>query len=124
VVYVDENNFLSIVAGLFMNCDTMLGGQFENGLAHMKAVSEVAGGGDGGEASAPNEPVWFHEKLGTPSIQPEPLSFPIPGDGDSSPLCGSHRKSRHRLQPLRQTTYTCRTRRENHRSLIRRAANQ
>ena len=34
------NNFMSKAIGLFMNCDKMAGGQFEQGLANMKAVVE------------------------------------------------------------------------------------
>lgn len=37
-----KNNFLSKAVGLFMNCDKMLGPQFEHGLAQLKAVSEAA----------------------------------------------------------------------------------
>lgn len=35
-----KNNFFAKAVGLFMNCDTMLGGYFEKGLAQMKAVVE------------------------------------------------------------------------------------
>ena len=36
------NNFMAKAVGLFMNCDKMVGGQFEQGLASMKAVVEAA----------------------------------------------------------------------------------
>jgi hypothetical protein len=35
-------NFMFKAVGLFMNCDKMLGDQFEEGLANLKAVSETA----------------------------------------------------------------------------------
>lgn len=35
-------NFMFKVMGLFMNCDKMVGSDFEKGLAQLKAVSEVA----------------------------------------------------------------------------------
>jgi len=38
-----KNNFMSKAVGLFMNCDKMVGGQFEQGLAQMKSVVEAAG---------------------------------------------------------------------------------
>lgn len=38
-----ERNFMFKVVGLFMNMDKMVGGQFEQGLAQMKSVSETAG---------------------------------------------------------------------------------
>ncbi|MEQ1486319.1 SRPBCC family protein [Methyloglobulus sp.] len=34
------NNFMAKVMGLFMNCDKMCGGMFEQGLASLKAVAE------------------------------------------------------------------------------------
>jgi hypothetical protein len=34
---------MSKAVGLFMNCDKMVGGQFEQGLAQMKAVVERRG---------------------------------------------------------------------------------
>jgi hypothetical protein len=37
-----KNNFMSKAFGLIMNCDRMIGGQFENGLADLKTVSEAA----------------------------------------------------------------------------------
>jgi len=37
-----KNNFLSKAVGLFMNCDKMVGGQFEQGLAQMNSVTEAA----------------------------------------------------------------------------------
>ena len=37
-----QNNFLSKAIGLFMNCDKMVGGQFETGLANLKQVTERA----------------------------------------------------------------------------------
>lgn len=36
------NNFIGKVMGLFMNCDAMVGGQFEQGLAAIKAIVEAA----------------------------------------------------------------------------------
>src|SRR5262245_49842976 len=39
-----RNNFMSKAMGLFVNCDKMLGGQFEQGLAQMKSVAETAAG--------------------------------------------------------------------------------
>ena len=36
-----QNNFLSKVMCLFMNMDKMVGGQFETGLAQLKALSET-----------------------------------------------------------------------------------
>jgi Polyketide cyclase / dehydrase and lipid transport len=35
------NNFMGKVMGLIMNCDKMVGGQFEQGLASLKAVVEA-----------------------------------------------------------------------------------
>lgn len=37
-----RNNFLGKAVGLFMNCDKMIGGQFEKGLEAMKAVVEAS----------------------------------------------------------------------------------
>ena len=37
-----DNNFMGKAFGLFMNMDKMVGGDFEKGLAQMKAVSETA----------------------------------------------------------------------------------
>ena len=39
-----KNNFLAKAVGLFINCDKMVGGQFEQGLAQMKSVVESASG--------------------------------------------------------------------------------
>jgi hypothetical protein len=36
-----ENNFLAKAFHLFMNCDKMVGGDFERGLANMKSVTEA-----------------------------------------------------------------------------------
>ncbi|MGQ0446544.1 MAG: SRPBCC family protein [Beijerinckiaceae bacterium] len=35
-----RNNFMGKAMGLFMNCDKMVGGQFETGLANLKSVTE------------------------------------------------------------------------------------
>jgi hypothetical protein len=35
-----KNNFMGKMFGLIMNCDKMVGGQFEQGLAAMKAIAE------------------------------------------------------------------------------------
>ena len=35
-----KNNFMAKAIGLFMDCDKMVGGQFEQGLAQMKSVVE------------------------------------------------------------------------------------
>ena len=37
-----KNNFFSKAFALFVDCDKMLGGQFEKGLAQMKSVAETA----------------------------------------------------------------------------------
>ena len=37
-----RNNFMGKAFGLFVNCDRMIGGQFEKGLAAMKSVAEAA----------------------------------------------------------------------------------
>ncbi len=37
-----KNNFMSKTIGLFMNCDKMVGGQFEQGLAQMKSVVKAS----------------------------------------------------------------------------------
>lgn len=37
-----KNNFMGKVFGLFMNCDKMVGGQFEKGLASLKILGESA----------------------------------------------------------------------------------
>jgi uncharacterized protein YndB with AHSA1/START domain len=37
------NNFMFKAVGLFMNCDKMLGGQFEQGLANLNSVVQPAG---------------------------------------------------------------------------------
>ena len=39
-----KNSFIGKAIGLFMNCDKMVGGQFEQGLAQMKSVAEAASG--------------------------------------------------------------------------------
>jgi hypothetical protein len=36
-----QNNFMAKAIGLFMNCDKMVGGQFETGLANLKSVTEA-----------------------------------------------------------------------------------
>lgn len=41
---VGQANFISQAVGLFMDCDKMVGGQFEQGLAQLKTVAESAGG--------------------------------------------------------------------------------
>ena len=35
-------NFMAKAFGLFMNCDKMVGGDFEKGLAQMKSLAEAA----------------------------------------------------------------------------------
>jgi len=35
-----KNNFMAKAVGLFMDCDTMIGGQFEQGLANIKSLAE------------------------------------------------------------------------------------
>jgi hypothetical protein len=40
---VGENNFVAKAVHLFMNMDKMIGGQFEKGLASLKAVAEAPG---------------------------------------------------------------------------------
>jgi len=37
-----KNNFLMKAVGMFLNCDKMVGGQFEQGLANLKAVATGA----------------------------------------------------------------------------------
>jgi hypothetical protein len=37
-----KNNFMGKAFGLFVNCDKMVGGDFEKGLAAMKSVAETA----------------------------------------------------------------------------------
>jgi hypothetical protein len=37
-----RNNFIGKAFGLFVDCDKMVGGQFEKGLASMKAIVEAA----------------------------------------------------------------------------------
>lgn len=37
-----KNNFMFKAVGLFMNCDKMVGGQFEQGLAQLKSIVETA----------------------------------------------------------------------------------
>ena len=36
-----KNNFMSKAFGLFVNCDKMIGGDFEKGLAQMKSAAEA-----------------------------------------------------------------------------------
>ena len=36
-----KNNFMGKAIGLFMNCDKMVGGQFEQGLANLNSVSQT-----------------------------------------------------------------------------------
>ena len=38
-----KNNLMGKMFGLVMNCDKMVGGDFEKGLAAMKSVAEGAG---------------------------------------------------------------------------------
>jgi hypothetical protein len=38
-----KNNFMGKAFGLIMNCDKMVGGDFEKGLAAMKSVAETTG---------------------------------------------------------------------------------
>jgi hypothetical protein len=35
-----RNNLVAKAIGLFLNCDKMVGGQFEKGLANLKQLSE------------------------------------------------------------------------------------
>ncbi|MBZ5504722.1 MAG: SRPBCC family protein [Acidobacteriia bacterium] len=44
-----KKNFVTKVIGLVMNMDKMLGGQFEQGLAQMKSVAELAAGAAAGK---------------------------------------------------------------------------
>jgi uncharacterized protein YndB with AHSA1/START domain len=37
-----KNNFVFKAVGLFMNCDKMMGGQFEKGLTDLKSLAEAA----------------------------------------------------------------------------------
>jgi hypothetical protein len=37
-----KNNFMSKAVGLFIDCDQMVGGQFEQGLANLKSVVQTA----------------------------------------------------------------------------------
>lgn len=39
-----KNSFMSKAIGLVMNCEKMVGGQFEQGFANLKAVVETSGG--------------------------------------------------------------------------------
>jgi len=39
-----KNNFVGKVFGLIVDCDKMIGGQFEKGLAQMKSLVEGAAG--------------------------------------------------------------------------------
>lgn len=36
-----KNNFIAKAVGMFMNCDKMVGGQFDKGLAQMKSIAEA-----------------------------------------------------------------------------------
>ena len=36
-----KNNFMSKAFGLFVNCDNMIGRDFEKGLAQLKSVAEA-----------------------------------------------------------------------------------
>ncbi|MBK8814775.1 MAG: SRPBCC family protein [Methylococcaceae bacterium] len=38
---IGTNNFMGKVMGMIMNCDKMVGGQFEKGLADLKAIIEL-----------------------------------------------------------------------------------
>jgi hypothetical protein len=38
-----KKNFMVKAVGLFMDCDKMIGSQFEKGLADMKSAAEAAG---------------------------------------------------------------------------------
>jgi hypothetical protein len=40
-----KNNFMGRIFGLLMNCDRMVGGQFEQGLANLKSVVETTSRG-------------------------------------------------------------------------------
>ncbi len=46
-----KNNFVARAFCFFMNMDTMVGGEFEKGLAQIKAISEAAASRPGGERS-------------------------------------------------------------------------
>ena len=37
-----KNNFMSKAFGLFVNCDKLVGGDFEKGLASLKSIAETA----------------------------------------------------------------------------------
>ena len=37
-----KNNFIAKAVGLFVNCDKLVGGDFEKGLASLKSVAETA----------------------------------------------------------------------------------
>src|SRR4030095_433305 len=37
-----KNNFIAKAIGLFIDCDKMIGGMFEKGLAQMKSLAEAA----------------------------------------------------------------------------------
>jgi hypothetical protein len=39
-----KNSLMARIFGLFMNCDKMVGGDFEKGLASLKAITETAAG--------------------------------------------------------------------------------
>jgi hypothetical protein len=36
-----KNNFMGKAIGLLMNCDRMIGGQFEQGLANLNSASQT-----------------------------------------------------------------------------------
>ena len=37
-----KNNFMAKAFGLFVNCDKLVGGDFEKGLASLKSIAETA----------------------------------------------------------------------------------
>ena len=46
-----KNNFVARAVCLFMSMDKMVGGEFEKGLAQMKAIAEAAASRPGGDRS-------------------------------------------------------------------------
>jgi hypothetical protein len=46
-----KNNFVTRAIGVFMSMDKMIGGEFEKGLAQMKAIAEAAASRPGGVRS-------------------------------------------------------------------------
>ena len=46
-----KNNVVTRAIGVFMSMDKMIGGEFEKGLAQMKAIAEAAAGSPGGVRS-------------------------------------------------------------------------